>query len=166
MRRREFITLFSSTVIAWPLTAQAQQRALPIVAFINAGSADGSAPRSAGVAITATRRWTRSATSAGKRSYWPSSKWYSTVECPNSRLSWPANRRNSARRRTCDQRCRKARVQECLCPARANGTLGICEILACQPPDRRRPSELKSPHLGWSEIRAQGSALLQELERY
>ena len=32
-----------------------------------------------GVAITATRRRTRSAISAGRRSYWPSSQWYSTV---------------------------------------------------------------------------------------
>ena len=32
-----------------------------------------------GVAITATRRRTRSAMSAGRRSYWPSSQWYSTV---------------------------------------------------------------------------------------
>jgi putative ABC transport system substrate-binding protein len=47
VRRREFIRFLSSTVFVWPLTAQAQQPALPIVAFINAGSADGSAPRSA-----------------------------------------------------------------------------------------------------------------------
>ena len=32
-----------------------------------------------GVAITATRRRTRSAMSDGRRSYWPSSQWYSTV---------------------------------------------------------------------------------------
>ena len=32
-----------------------------------------------GVAITATFRRTRSAISAGRRSYWPSSQWYSTV---------------------------------------------------------------------------------------
>ena len=40
------------------------------------GRERGHAP---GVAITATCRRTRSATSAGKRSYWPSSQWYSTV---------------------------------------------------------------------------------------
>jgi hypothetical protein len=32
-----------------------------------------------GVAITATRRRTRSAISDGRRSYWPASQWYSTV---------------------------------------------------------------------------------------
>jgi hypothetical protein len=31
MRRREFISLFSSTVVAWPLGARAQQSALPTV---------------------------------------------------------------------------------------------------------------------------------------
>src|SRR5262245_60538849 len=32
-----------------------------------------------GVAMTATRRRTRSAMRAGRRSYWPSSQWYSTI---------------------------------------------------------------------------------------
>ena len=38
MRRREFIRLFSSTVIAWPLTARAQQSAMPIVGFLRSTS--------------------------------------------------------------------------------------------------------------------------------
>jgi putative tryptophan/tyrosine transport system substrate-binding protein len=47
MRRRDFIALLSGVAGNWPLAVRAQQPVLPIVAFINAGSADGSATRSA-----------------------------------------------------------------------------------------------------------------------
>jgi putative tryptophan/tyrosine transport system substrate-binding protein len=44
MRRREIIVLLGATA-AWPLTARAQQPALPLVAFINSGTADAQTTR-------------------------------------------------------------------------------------------------------------------------
>lgn len=44
MRRRDFISVLSGTIVAWPLAARAQPPAMPVVGYLSSGTSAGFAP--------------------------------------------------------------------------------------------------------------------------
>ena len=45
MRRRDFIKVVAGSAMTWPLAAHAQEPAIPVIGFLNSGTADGFVPQ-------------------------------------------------------------------------------------------------------------------------